>query len=140
MLTQWEYAAVHWKTERRKITKADPEYHALSHDVRREWEANQWAFIWWYEVVLSIELPGEDPQRRLLWQTGDDANSGSGANLALNEMGKQGWEVVAATLTASAVAPLQGWEPAGYPIHYMFLLKRPIEMPKRSGVTARRNV
>ena len=46
---------------------------------------------------------------------------------ALNEFGREGWELVSSTVERTAVAPAQGYQTAGVPIATTQIFKRSAE-------------
>jgi hypothetical protein len=82
-----------------------------------------------FKKDLYIWRPGAtEPEVRAQWSSTDDGVSGPRAFEVLNELGGEGWELVAHAILESVVGPSQysGWPEVGYPVVLQWTLKRPI--------------
>lgn len=100
MTVRWEYMTVRW------VARRNPGRHDF-----------------------VIRRPGEeDEETRRQWSKADPDAVGPSAEDLLNEFGAEGWELVSALVTESAVGgTLSGWDRGGFPIQREWILKRPAQ-------------
>lgn len=98
MSTRWEYLQVIWSSTTNFVTKKLDEFATV-------------------KEVYQILRPGKEPE-----DLGSDLNWLS----LLNELGADGWELVAERMQSSVVASqMYGWPDVGTPILMVWTFKRP---------------
>lgn len=124
-VSRWEYAVLLWDISRRRITRSDPEWERLPPEERDRWDRAGWEFYWWREHKAYIWMPGDKVgTERLLWEEWDP--TGPGTLGILNELGSDGWELVAITNDDTTMTPSEnrGWQPTSFPVLKRYHFKR----------------
>ena len=110
MTERWEYLIIVWA------------YEAISLSTSRDnpkWRYKKDFYIWHPGATEADHRPVSDSE--------DKEVSGPNSLDLLNELGKEGWELVGEMISESAIAKRLGWPDAGYPIRREWTLKRPSE-------------
>lgn len=103
-MTRWEYLAVQ---QSRELRESDGEERQVWHLMIRHPRNN--------EAERHIGSDSHEPER-VTKRIGD----------LLDELGEQGWELVAEYSRGAAVAPHLGWDTSSLPIEIGYRFKRPI--------------
>jgi hypothetical protein len=99
----WEYMSVVWRYSTAKRAEK-----------KRTWRQE-----------LTITRPDQDGEIRLVWTSPSTDEAKTSVLDVLNELGAEGWELVAETVLDSEIfARLHGWESVGSPVLMKYLLKR----------------
>lgn len=112
MMIRWEYAVLEWSYEthgtvvEREVGVGSRVSTASSRDVS-------------YRHLWRIRYPGGEPQPVV----GEDVSLGG----VLNELGREGWELVSEVVMDRSAAPVRGWPRADVPVSVRYTLKRPLD-------------
>jgi hypothetical protein len=103
-MTRWEYLAVQQTFE---LRQSDGERRQVWHLVIRRPREN--------DIERHVSSDSHEPER-VTKRIGD----------LLDELGEQGWELVAEYSRGAAVGPNLGWDTSSWPIEIGYRFKRPI--------------
>jgi hypothetical protein len=106
MTDRWEYMSVVWTYEAKPLPSPA--------------EDGQWAF----KEDFWIWHPGAETAEHRPYRDTEKDIAGTGLIAILNELGAEGWELVAETVRESTAGKRRGWPEAAHPILRQWLLKR----------------
>jgi hypothetical protein len=121
MTRRWEYLTLVWTKRVEKKTKIEPGMRLRERPQEVEyWSYTETYYIWRPDEKKDEERPG---------MSTEVANSRSDTVGILNELGREGWEIIDRTVYRSTIGKALGWPKAGSPIEISWLMRRDATVP-----------
>lgn len=126
----WEYLTVTWTLERTDVDVRTASGRAkLPQSAIAECKLNGWDFYNVYEHKIRVYNGDPDADvTRTVWSN-IDPDEATRFDVFLNDLGREGWEMVSETVAANAIYPLYGHSDAAQEIWKTFRFKRPVADP-----------